>query len=540
MSNLDFERIYLNQSKAHGRFRLAASGLGWKAANVGGSAIKTQPFLLSSDELSSAQWSRGSRGYELRIQTKNKGVVGLDGFDQQDFNQLKNELQRSFNIQLDHKEHSMRGWNWGNTDLARNEVIFQVNGKPSFEIPYAQINNSNLVGKNEVALELNLLENKSQDTAGDELVEVRFYIPGSIETTTESKKVKTEDGEEQEENEVVEEQTKASIFYEQLKEKADIGQVSGEAIASFTDILFLTPRGRYDVDLYPTSLRLRGKTYDHKIQYQQIERIFSLPKPDDMHHLMVLQINPPLRQGQTPYQFLVLQLTKDEELEIEINLTEEQFENQYKDKLRRKYDQQAHVVLSHVLRGLTDRRIIVPGSFQSKHGQAAVSCSLKVNEGYLYLLEKNFLFVTKPTVFIPYSDVSYVSISRAGETLTSNRTFDLEINLRNQVTKHIFANISRDEQNSIEAFLKEKGIKVRNEEAEEQARITAALGQEADDSDDEDVNMGSAGEDSDESPDEDFQGSDSDSDVAEEFDSDASISDDNEDQPPAKKVKKED
>ncbi|KAH3676219.1 hypothetical protein WICPIJ_009179 [Wickerhamomyces pijperi] len=531
MSNLDFEKIYLNQSKVSGRFRLAGSGLGWKAAaNAGGSATKAQPFLLSSDELSSAQWSRGSRGWELRIQTKNKGVVRLDGFDQQDFNQLKNELQRSYSIQLDHKEHSLRGWNWGNTDLARNEIIFQVNGKPAFELPYQHIGNSNLANKNEVTVEMNLME-ANQDIAGDELVEVKFYIPGTVGGET----VKNENGEE----EVNSEESKASIFYEQLKEKADIGQVTGETIASFTDILFLTPRGRYDIDMFESSLRLRGKTYDHKVQYRQIERIFSLPKPDGMHHLMILQINPPLRQGQTPYGFLVLQLTNDEELEIDINLTEEDFQGKYKDKLNKRYDQQAHTVLSHVFRGLTDRRIIVPGSFSSKSGQAAVSCSLKVNEGYLYLLERNFLFVTKPTVYIPYSEVQQVSISRAGDNIATNRTFDLEIVMKNGTNSVTFANISKDEQSLIESFLKEKGIRVRNLDAEEKARIAAQLRDVADDSDDGDVNMGSADED--ESPDEDFNGSeDSDDDVAEEFDSDASMSDDDDDnsnQPPTKKAK---
>lgn len=524
MSNLDFERIYLNQSKANGRFRIAESGLGWKAASTGGSANKTQPFLLPSDELSSAQWSRGSRGWELRIQTKNKGVAKLDGFDQQDFNQLKNELQRLFNIQLDHKEHSLRGWNWGNTDLARNELVFNVSGKPAFEIPYNQINNSNLAAKNEVAIDMNLI-NENNDTAGDELVEVRFYIPGTV--PYEDDDVAEEDREEK---------TSAAAFYDQLKEKADIGQVAGEALASFTDILFLTPRGRFDIDLYPSYLRLRGKTYDHKIQYRQVERIFSLPKPDDIHHLMVIHVNPPLRQGQTPYPYLVLQFAKDEELEVEINVSEEEFKEKYEGRLKKRYDQQTHLVLSHVFRGLTERRIIIPGSFTSKHGQAAVSCSLKVNEGYLYLLEKCFLFVTKPTVYVPYNDVQSVYISRAGDSSTSNRTFDLEVTLRSTSASHTFANISKDEQSTLESFLKEKGLRVKNDDIEQQARINAVLANEMDSSDD-DVRMGSASDD--ESPDEDFQGEsdDSDSDLAEEFDSDAPGSDDEAEGPPSKKPK---
>ena len=79
----------------------------------------------------------------------------LDGFDVEDFTKLKQELQRNFLLGIEHKEHSLRGWNWGKTDLARNELVFQINNKPSFEIPYKEISNSNLTGKNEVALEFN-------------------------------------------------------------------------------------------------------------------------------------------------------------------------------------------------------------------------------------------------------------------------------------------------------------------------------------------------------------------------------------------------
>ena len=150
MVNTDFEKIYLNQSRAGGRMRIAESGLGWKASASSGST--SQPFLLPREEILIASWSRGSKGYELRVQTKNKGVVSLDGFDHDDFTQLKQELTRNFHINLEHREHSLRGWNWGKTDLARNELIFNVNNKPAFEIPYSDISNSNLTGKMKLLL----------------------------------------------------------------------------------------------------------------------------------------------------------------------------------------------------------------------------------------------------------------------------------------------------------------------------------------------------------------------------------------------------
>ncbi|ODV79755.1 DNA polymerase delta binding protein [Suhomyces tanzawaensis NRRL Y-17324] len=534
MVNTDFERIYLNQSKSNGRMRIADSGLGWKAS--GANNANSAPFLLPSEELLAVQWSKGSRGYELRVQTKNKGVVMLDGFDEEDFTKLKQELQRNFHLTLEHKEHSLRGWNWGKTDLARNELIFQVNNKPNFEIPYSSISNSNLTGKNEVAVEFNLDNGHLQ--AGDELVEMRFYVPGTVEGET--KTVKTEEGEEKAETEEI---SAASVFYEQLKDKADIGQVAGEAIVSFSDVLFLTPRGRYDIDMYPTSLRLRGKTYDYKIQYNQIERIFSLPKPDEAHHLILLQIDPPLRQGQTRYPFLALQFSKEEELELELNVSNEEYESKYKDRLQKTYDAPAHLVMSHCFRGLTERRLVVPGSFQSRFLQPGISCSLKASEGYLYPLDRCFIFVTKPTVYIPFSEISNITMSRTGGGVSASRTFDLEINLRNSNQSHIFGSIDREEQESIEKYCSEKGIRVKNEEKIAKAMLAKAMNEAGDDDDDEDVDMGSAADDDDESADDDFN-SGSESDVAEEFDSDAAASDsedsgkeEQDDRPPQKKAK---
>ncbi|CDF91469.1 ZYBA0S11-03554g1_1 [Zygosaccharomyces bailii CLIB 213] len=551
----DFDRIFLNQSKFSGRFRIADSGLGWKSANTGGSAANQakQPFLLPATELSTVQWSRGCRGLELKINTKNQGVVQLDGFAPDDFNLIKNDFHRRFNVQVEPKEHSLRGWNWGKTDLARNEMVFALNGKPAFEIPYARINNTNLTSKNEVAIEFNI-QDENYQPAGDELVEMRFYVPGTVinesedGTAADQDNVKKEgenglkredadgvkpEGEEKEIDMVREEKTAAEAFHEELKEKADIGEVSGDSIVSFQDVFFATPRGRYDIDIYKNSIRLRGKTYEYKLQHRQIQRIVSLPKADDIHHLVVLSIEPPLRQGQTTYPFLVLQFQKDEDTEVQLNLEDEDFEANYKDKLRKQYDAKTHIVISHVLKGLTGRRVIVPGEYKSKYDQCAVSCSYKANEGYLYPLDNAFFFLTKPTLYIPFIDVSSVNISRAGQASTSSRTFDLEVALRGNRGTTTFANISKEEQQLLEQFLKSKNLRVKNEDKEAQERLQSALGS---DSEDVDINMGSAAEDE-ESADEEFRASSEDDDVAEEYNSDASSSGDEEESRPSKKAK---
>ena len=74
--------------------------------------------------------------------------------------------------------------------------------------------------------------------------------------------------------------------------------------------------------MYESSFRLRGKTYDYKIQYEAVKKFMLLPKPDELHTLITIGLDPPLRQGQTRYPFLVMQFKRDEEVIIDLNMTE--------------------------------------------------------------------------------------------------------------------------------------------------------------------------------------------------------------------------
>ena len=93
--------------------------------------------------------------------------------------------------------------------------------------------------------------------------------------------------EEKEEAPVEDETSAAQAFHDMVKEKAALGAVSGSMIINFEEVLVLTPRGRYDVDMFPDFLRLRGKTYDYKISYDGIQKLFLLPK-DDQHVLFIV------------------------------------------------------------------------------------------------------------------------------------------------------------------------------------------------------------------------------------------------------------
>ncbi|KAL2784972.1 FACT complex subunit pob3 [Aspergillus keveii] len=526
-----FDNIYLDLSKQSGKCKLAETGLGWRPAGGG------DTFTLDSSNIGAAQWSKAAKGFELKILSRSSGVIQMDGFDQEDFERLSKAFKVWYGINVESREHALRGWNWGKAEFTKAELAFNVQNRPAFEIPYSEISNTNLAGKNEVAIELSLstdandskpagsTKNRGRKAAAgtDELVEMRFYIPGTAVKT--EKGIKEENaGEENEEEgaEEGEEQNAANLFYEVLMEKAEIGDVAGDTFATFLDVLHLTPRGRFDIDMYEASFRLRGKTYDYKIQYSSIKKFFLLPKNDDTHTLIVLGLEPPLRQGQTRYPFLVMQLKLDDEISLDLNMTDDVLGSRYKDKLESHYEEPIHQVITKVFRGLSGKKVIMPSKdFVSHHGHSGVKCSIKANEGLLYFLDKSLIFVPKPATYIQMENVAVVTMSRVGGAVSASRTFDITVTLKAGLGEHQFSNINREEQQPLEEFFKAKNIRIKNEMSDDtNALIAAAL--DNDDmmsSEDEGVrpDRGSADEDE-ESVDEDFQ-ADSESDVAEEYDS---------------------
>ncbi|KAI9750753.1 MAG: FACT complex subunit [Chaenotheca gracillima] len=577
-----FDGIYLDLSRQSGKCRLADNGLGWRPSGGG------DTFTLEVGNIGAAQWSRAARGFELKVLSRTSGVVQLDGFLQEDFERLSKCFKNWYSVNLEHKEHSLRGWNWGKGEFGKAELAFNVHNRPAFEIPYTEISNTNLAGKNEVAVEFSMPGNgkdtgtngalggargrgKKAGAAVDQLVEMRFYIPGSVKANAdENGDDKSVDGEDEQT-----EQNAANVFYNTLMDKAEIGDVAGDTFATFLDVLHLTPRGRFDIDMYETSFRLRGKTYDYKIQYESIKKFMLLPKPDDLHTLITIGLDPPLRQGQTRYPFLVMQFKRDEEVTIDLNMTEELLQEKYNGKLQPHYESPTHAVVAQVFRGLSGKKVVTPSkdfvrykersnphikphllphtppeeddalsrrrsrllannAFKviaqinahqnpSHHQQSGVKCSIKANEGHLFCLDKSFMFVPKPATYIAFDNISSITMSRVGGAISASRTFDITITLKSGQGEHQFSNINREEQTPLEDFFKIKNLRTKNEMVDDSsALIAAALNDEDMASSDEEVvaaraDRGSADEDE-ESVDEDFHAS-SDSDVAEEYDS---------------------
>ncbi len=66
----------------------------------------------------------------------------------------------------------------------------------------------------------------------------------------------------------------ASLFCDTIRQLGDVGTILGEAIVSFSELLCLTPRGRFELELHSNFFRLRGKTHDYKVLFTSIVKMF--------------------------------------------------------------------------------------------------------------------------------------------------------------------------------------------------------------------------------------------------------------------------
>lgn len=144
---------------------------------------------------------------------------------------------------------------------------------------------------------------------------------------------------------------------------------------------------------------------------------------------------------------------------------------------------------------MTGRRIINAGSqLNVDENNIGIKCSLKANEGFLYLLEREVMFVPKLSRLIDHSEISSVTFSRVSGGV-STRTVDLVFTLKGN-TEVSFSNIRREEYPIIEMYFTQKKIKLRNELAADSSRsfkdimgAYGGVGAEDDDDDDDDVSM---------------------------------------------------
>lgn len=249
---------------------------------------------------------------------------------------------------------------------------------------------------------------------------------------------------------------------------ANIRKTTGDVIVSFPQSkgTFLTPRGRYGVELYDYFLRMRGQKYDYKIKYDDISRLFLLPKPDEVTMAFVIALDKPIRQGQQRYQYLVMQASKEPD-EVTINLDEDTLQSEYGGELQPVMRGSLSNLVAKCFKVISKKKVFIPGKFANANQQACVKCAVRANEGLLYPLEKQFVFIHKPPILVRFNEVESVEFQRYAGGQGSTRNFDLCVNLKTSVTggsvkDYTFSGIDRSDYAGLYNFLSSKKIPIKN------------------------------------------------------------------------------
>ena len=104
-------------------------------------------------------------------------------------------------------------------------------------------------------------------------------------------------------------------------------------------------------------------------------------------------------------------------------------------------------------------KITVPGDFILKDNTEAVTCSHKQSHGFLYPMDKGFMYVPKPPIYIRFEEISSINFARSD---VSTKTFDLEVTTTQSGTTYIFSSVAKDDFDPLLTFCKAKNLPVQN------------------------------------------------------------------------------
>ncbi|MBN3311766.1 SSRP1 protein, partial [Atractosteus spatula] len=503
---LEFNEIYqeVKGSWNDGRLRLSKQAVVYKNSKTG------KVDNIPASELTECVWRRVCLGHGVKLLTSTGHIYKYDGFRESDFEKISEYFKNNYRVELMEKDLCVKGWNWGTAKFGGPLLSFEVSDSPAFEVPLSNVSQCT-TGKNEVTLEFH-----QNDDAEVSLMEVRFYVPPTA----------ADDG-----------LDPVEAFAQNVLSKADVIQATGDALCIFRELQCLTPRGRYDIRIYPTFLHLHGKTFDYKIPYTTVLRLFLLPHKDQRQMFFVISLDPPIKQGQTRYHFLILLFSKEEDISLTLNMSEEDVEKRFEGKLSKNMSGSLYEMVSRVMKALVNRKITVPGNFQGHSGAQCITCSYKASSGLLYPLERGFIYVHKPPVHLRFDEIACVNFARG---TTTTRSFDFEIETK-QAAQYTFSSIEREEYGKLFDFVNVKKLNIKNRGFKEKNKGMKGNDNVYSDSDDDQhdaylermkeegkIREEAANDSSDESgeeTDESFNPGEEDEDIAEEYDSNASASD---------------
>ncbi|MEW5299939.1 MAG: hypothetical protein WDW36_002908 [Sanguina aurantia] len=416
---------------SQGQVKITGNGIFWKGSN--------KTVEIKKDEIESLIWTKLPRGCQLGVRRQDNSTINLNGFKEKDLESVGGFCDANFSKSIKEVPFCTSGRNWGSLDIHGKSLMFTVDGRVGFEVPLPDVSTAT-AQKDDVVMELHVDDTATHERE-DTLAEITFAVPQSCEAWP----VRDPDSGD----------VSAKMVLEAVLEHTD------SAAASSQDAVF-------EVSLFPSHLELSGQNQEYKVRYQNITRLFVLPKTNPPNTVVILSLDPPIRKGHTYYAHLQCQFPNDEEATIDLEMSAEAIaarnEKLGKPVLQPSLSGPLHELFVRILRGLSAAKVTKPGAFRNADGEgASVRCSYKTEDGHLYPLDRAFFYVHKPPVLVAYDDVEGVEFARqAGAVHSSSiRTFDLVVRTRSD-QEHQFRNINRTEWQNLFEFISTRKLRIDN------------------------------------------------------------------------------
>ncbi|GMI02367.1 hypothetical protein TrLO_g14125 [Triparma laevis f. longispina] len=443
-----------------GKLNLSTSTLAWSSATT------SDKYSTTSSNVVHAEWTVYGKMAYLRVTVKDsdgkKSLRRFDGFATSSFDSVKSQFLTNYDVEVVKTKMDLTGASYGLPTLKDSRLTFNSNevspdgtennpGPEMMSLEMSEVSQCVMrgTGKDRNLIELQFQDNDNLEKNSDQLVQISFYVPPEADMDLSDRSLKTT----------------AEDLHAELLQASNINSATGSIICEFksdTLMKFLSPSGKYGIELYDGYLRMQGSKYDFKIKYTDISRLFLLNRPDG-RAFFIVALEKAVRQGQQKHSYLVIQVDKNDST-VALNLDEEaKNKSGMKDeKLSGKFSN----IMAKAFKLITGKKVFVTGKFRGYRDYEAIPCSLKANDGLLYPLEKQFIWLHRPPVLVRFEEISSVEFQRYGGSGASGRNFDLAINLRNAgdggSKEYVFSGIEKTEFPLLKQFLNEKKIKITN------------------------------------------------------------------------------
>mmetsp|Transcript_20340 Transcript_20340/g.45211 ORF Transcript_20340/g.45211 Transcript_20340/m.45211 type:complete len:435 (+) Transcript_20340:3-1307(+) len=420
--SLSFGNLRISGSETPVHFKCDTKQIGWRDINKGVSSFQ-------GSQLQRAEWvSVGPQKCMLALTvntTKGLVVHRLAGFAPSNEGSIRSHFLSHFKVDVSTLKSSSAGRSWFTAAIRDDLMRLVVPGTEDIIADIDKRRITNVVEPPDAPHETVIkLEAERLHDDDDVVTELRFCVPPGRQEFLHH----------------------MAEFKDTLEGEYVVDE-SQVPIARFTDITLVLPRGKFEMQLFGTSLRMHGKSASHSVEYGQVRRAFLLPKPDGKSVAFVLILNPPLLQGKTEYSQLVMPLETNRPVSI---VTAGDKNND----LQAKEEGELAEVLPRVFKSLSGHGAVGPtAGIASSNGFHCVNCAHKTFEGHLYFLEDSLLFVNRPCCVIRYKDIKEVEFQR----IDSGRTFDLvavtKLGFENQ-----FSAIDKSDLDALRNFLNSKQV----------------------------------------------------------------------------------